>query len=308
MNWSQLAGFPASCPVGQYAFAVGGTVSCSATGLLIGGTSGRVAFWTGSSILGQSVNLQWNDPLRRLGIGIAPSYALHIVGDRIYVNNLYGNAELNLKSGTAGVSDTQQWGIYSDDASNELRFWRDDNRLAITATGDVLIPGRIGIGVSAPTQKLTVSGIIESTGGGFKFPDGTTQTTAATAGAAYDPCGKNVLVDSGAGAPFTNGVPTGNLGGYIGAKATCAGKFTGSHLCTAEEILHTINCGVITPGSGSGWISAGPPGHTSLANDCQGWTDSTSTALGRKWSFNAAGGYGLQLPCDSPNISLICCI
>ncbi len=45
-------------------------------------------------------------------------------------------------------------------------------RLRVTAGGDV------GIGTSTPGQLLSVAGTIESTTGGFKFPDGTTQTTA----------------------------------------------------------------------------------------------------------------------------------
>ena len=40
--------------------------------------------------------------------------------------------------------------------------------------------GRIGIGTTAPTSKLTVQGMIETTLGGLKFPDGTVQTTAAS--------------------------------------------------------------------------------------------------------------------------------
>jgi hypothetical protein len=39
--------------------------------------------------------------------------------------------------------------------------------------------GNVGIGTSAPTSKLSVAGTVESTTGGFLFPDGTTQTTAA---------------------------------------------------------------------------------------------------------------------------------
>ena len=39
--------------------------------------------------------------------------------------------------------------------------------------------GDVGIGTSTPGQKLTVAGMIESTIGGFKFPDGSTQTTNA---------------------------------------------------------------------------------------------------------------------------------
>jgi hypothetical protein len=40
--------------------------------------------------------------------------------------------------------------------------------------------GKIGIGTAAPTSKLTVQGMIETTLGGLKFPDGTVQTTAAS--------------------------------------------------------------------------------------------------------------------------------
>ena len=38
--------------------------------------------------------------------------------------------------------------------------------------------GNVGIGTANPTAKLSVAGVIESTTGGVKFPDGTTQTTA----------------------------------------------------------------------------------------------------------------------------------
>jgi hypothetical protein len=38
--------------------------------------------------------------------------------------------------------------------------------------------GKVGIGTDSPMSKLTVAGVIESTGG-FKFPDGTVQTSSA---------------------------------------------------------------------------------------------------------------------------------
>jgi hypothetical protein len=41
--------------------------------------------------------------------------------------------------------------------------------------------GLVGIGTDTPASKLTVAGTIESTTGGFKFPDGTLQTTAGIA-------------------------------------------------------------------------------------------------------------------------------
>jgi len=53
----------------------------------------------------------------------------------------------------------------------------NQNRLTIKANS-----GNVGIGTDNPTSKLTVNGVIESTNGGFKFPDGTVQVTAAAPG------------------------------------------------------------------------------------------------------------------------------
>ncbi len=56
-----------------------------------------------------------------------------------------------------------------------------------TATPSMSINGdNVGIGTTTPWQKLSVVGTIESTTGGFKFPDGTTQTTASLGGSWYD--------------------------------------------------------------------------------------------------------------------------
>jgi hypothetical protein len=49
----------------------------------------------------------------------------------------------------------------------------DTNTLYVDATGN-----RVGIGCTPTTNALEVAGKIESTSGGFKFPDRSTQTTA----------------------------------------------------------------------------------------------------------------------------------
>ncbi|MBI3335258.1 MAG: hypothetical protein HY001_02055 [Candidatus Portnoybacteria bacterium] len=85
-------------------------------------------------------------------------------------------------------------GIYSQNNTN--LFWDNtNNRLGIgtaspsgilhvsnaSSTNALVIDsaGNVGIGTATPGSKLTVAGTIESTSGGVKFPDGTTQTAKA---------------------------------------------------------------------------------------------------------------------------------
>ena len=63
--------------------------------------------------------------------------------------------------------------------SNDGAYYMDPN--GTSTLNNVSIVGNVGIGTAA-SEKLTVAGTIYSTSGGFKFPDGTTQTTAATGG------------------------------------------------------------------------------------------------------------------------------
>ena len=64
-------------------------------------------------------------------------------------------------------------GVFSPGADTLAFVEGGTEVMRITSTGNV------GIGTTSPGQKLTVAGTVESTSGGFKFPDGSTQTAAA---------------------------------------------------------------------------------------------------------------------------------
>ncbi|MBY0314551.1 MAG: hypothetical protein K2Q26_03465, partial [Bdellovibrionales bacterium] len=57
--------------------------------------------------------------------------------------------------------------------SDNADYMTSSNRLIIKASGNV------GIGTNSPGQRLSVAGTIESTSGGIRFPDATTQATSA---------------------------------------------------------------------------------------------------------------------------------
>ncbi|OGH62467.1 MAG: hypothetical protein A3G34_12770 [Candidatus Lindowbacteria bacterium RIFCSPLOWO2_12_FULL_62_27] len=61
--------------------------------------------------------------------------------------------------------------------------------------------GNVGVGTTSPSTKLEVAGTVYSTSGGFKFPDGTTQTTASGGGGSsqWTTSGDSIYYDSAVG-------------------------------------------------------------------------------------------------------------
>jgi len=58
--------------------------------------------------------------------------------------------------------------------------WLDDSTIGNSVMSEA--GGNVGIGTASPGSKLSVAGMVETTLGGYKFPDGTLQSTAAVSG------------------------------------------------------------------------------------------------------------------------------
>ena len=114
-----------------------------------------------------------------VGIGTAsPSAPLQVNGAEI---RLQQNNSFFSFYNAAGTRLGYIQDVYNADlrimqeANQPLTLWTNaTERLRVDAIGNV------GIGLTTPGQRLSVFGTIESTLGGFKFPNGTLQTTAAT--------------------------------------------------------------------------------------------------------------------------------
>src|SRR5215467_9694025 len=131
----------------------------------------------------------------------------------------------------------------------QLTMWTGFNGTN-SVIGDSIIAqtklGRIGIGTTAPTSTLTVEGMIETTTGGFKFPDGTVQTTSSSSallGVSHDA----TLAGAGtAASPLSVAVPL-NLSGAVFSNGA-----------TRDAVIKAVN----TTDNGDGITGFGAPGPT----------------------------------------------
>lgn len=165
------------------------------------GGTGASAFATGSVLFFQGGKISesmstpffWDNSNFRLGIGTSsPSVRLEIVDAS---ND--GLLKLSRGVGTSTLFKVSSGGVFT--LQNQ--------------GSDVLIvnSGNLSIGTTTSTSKLTVAGTIESLSGGFKFPDGTIQTTAAStstfAGSGFGGDGSDGALN------ISSGVTTLDLGG-----------------------------------------------------------------------------------------------
>jgi hypothetical protein len=180
-----------------------------------------------------------------------------------------------------------------------------------------ILKGSIGIGTTTPAAKLEVVSASGNTSilAGLKRISNVDLpfdiTDAATKG--YVDSTVNAATSSlTAIATFsasTAATYTGAQSGYTGGNALCNAASAGSHVCTTEEILYTVNSGqgAAIPFNSTLWISNGPPAYTANANDCQGWTSAAAADYGTVWIKLATGdGFGGLNRCNS-TYKFACC-
>ena len=146
----------------------------------------------------------YKDVSGNVGIGTAtPGYKLDVNGIANASNwQIGGNA--TGAAGSVGFLNSngptvQFYGSTSAGAGVMTFVTAGSERARIDASGNV------GIGTGSPSSKLTVAGTIQSTTGGVKFPDGTTQTTAATGGGVTSlTAGNGITVSASTGAVTVN--------------------------------------------------------------------------------------------------------
>jgi hypothetical protein len=139
---------------------------------------------------------------------------------------------------------TSKWILYRPNSSSDLRLY--DSAAGADRVSFQSNTGNVGIGTTAPTQKLSVAGTVESTTGGFKFPDGTLQTTAGgapdyiliTHSLADGTDGGSVAANTWNIRPFNTEVT--DTGGHASVAGNVITLAAGTYECDISSIVYEV--------------------------------------------------------------------
>lgn len=193
--------------------------------------------YNASGSFGASANLTWDGT--NVGIGTSsPDINLRVSGSYSQIGTIDGTVDNRFVSTSGGAA-----GIVGTYSNHPLVFYTNTaDRMRITSAGNV------GIGTATPGYPLSVAGVIQSTTGGIRYPDGTTQTTAAT----------GTVTSITAGTGLTGGTITGSGTIALSSPVAVANGGTGATVAStalsnlgAAASATTISAGTGLTGGGS---------------------------------------------------------
>lgn len=211
-------------------------------------------------------------------------------------------------------SDKQQTAAATSDVSGsgtsgQIPKWTGTIGTGTFVLGNSIISedkfGNVGVGTTTPTSKFTVRGMIETTLGGLRFPDGTVQTTSAT-GALFSIVHDATLTGNGTSVsplgvtlPLNLTAPAGGVGVNVTGGTGCIpNPFGGCDAIVAQggSFGHGVNA-TGGPNGGAGVSATGlsGPGIISQGADVAGGFGASEGVIGRGgMSGSGTGGAGIR--------------
>lgn len=195
----------------------------------------------------------------------------HNVGQARYLSSIFFRGDYGGAGGPLNASKIVggfEGGSYSDTV---IGFETTQGSSGTLVRAMTIKNGNVGIGTNTPAYRLDVTGQIRSSGG-FVFPDGSVQTTAAIGGGGSGGGGGGTITGVTAGAGLTGGGTSGSVSLDVGAGTGISvapdgiSVIYGSTPGTAVQGNTSITVSAGTGMSGGGSLTLGSGGSVTVNN------------------------------------------